>query len=325
MRDSALVLLALLSAISTKAAITGSPLGVDFSGTPPVAASAIGTDARGALYILGQCPSSDWSCVTKLAEGRTVNWQHDLGFIGSSMVVDPSGGVYVLNEDADNVAWVNKLKSDGSGVLWRVPVAWGTGSYGTNLVLSLTVDPSGRVYVAYFQIDHATVVRVKADSSDRDYMVQNPTWVTAIAADASGSAIILSGGTVVKLSPDGTSQLWLASLPVSAINIAADPAGDVTVLADGQIVRLTSDGEQTWTRTLPEVPLEADALMPGLGDPVPETTMDSAGNTYIAGYFLAHSVRNSMSDCGGDLVAGLWSGRFFDSVDLPSRPSPIGG
>jgi len=67
------------------------PLGVDFSQTPPVATAAIGTDSQGALYALGQCPANQFSCVTKLADGRTVTWQHDLGFFALTMVVDPSG------------------------------------------------------------------------------------------------------------------------------------------------------------------------------------------------------------------------------------------
>ena len=149
MRARALLCLALVSATGALAASSGFLLGVDYSEwlTPDV--TQIATDGSGALYVLSQCatvaPFS--SCVTKLsADGKTILWQNNLGFLVDSasnlpgMAVDPKGGVYVIPEwqVGDTSYYVAKLNSGGTGLAWNTPVAM--------LPTALAADSQGRAY-----------------------------------------------------------------------------------------------------------------------------------------------------------------------------------
>src|ERR1035438_6707239 len=77
---------------------TGFLLGVNYSewlNFPANNGAEIATDSSGSLYILSYSTSST---VTKLsADGKTILWQNQLGFVASAMTVDPKGGVYPVS------------------------------------------------------------------------------------------------------------------------------------------------------------------------------------------------------------------------------------
>jgi hypothetical protein len=125
---------------------TGFQLGVNYSEWFNYSANTeaqIATDSSGALYILSNGTSST---VTKLsADGKTILWQNQLGFVAAAMAVDPSGGVYVVpvSQPGDISIYVAKLSAGGTGLAWRTPAGFIPMS-----VRVLTADSQGRTYVA---------------------------------------------------------------------------------------------------------------------------------------------------------------------------------
>jgi uncharacterized protein (TIGR03437 family) len=307
-------------------------LGIDFPGQgfDHYAGSRIASDNSGSLYVFDVCTAATTSvCVTKLAaDGKTVVWQHEPDAGPATMAVDPNGGVYVTVADPfTEIQYVEKLKADSDGAAWKVPVAWGLTS-----ALLLTVDPQGRAYVAYNQPDGMHVVRVSADGSARDYMV---VWgqfgVQALTADGAGSAILLVSGPLgtgpflTKLSNDGTSQLY--STPVStqfAGSLIADAAGNVTALLYDSLAHFNAQGEQTFLKALPGLPWPSRQGIPGLSEVFPAITLDSAGNIYVVGAFLAHGVKNSLAACGGtSLLVYAPDGSTLQGTYLPDTTAAV--
>jgi len=317
------LLLLFLGGLTGMAAASGSRLGIDFSRGIHYG-DLIGTDDSGAAYFsdvaLVPCGNEEivlpFACVTKVAgDGHTVVRQSRVPGFSAGLLVDAHGGLYVLTPNVNGTAYVERLSTDWTSAAWMVPY--------TGAATRFTMDASGRVYVAFNQSSQTTVVRVKADGSGLDYTAHVAGAIQGLAADGAGSAILLIGtdeGTMVvaKLSADGSSQSWSTKVPGTSSQIAADPAGDVALLADGQLLHLSPEGIQIAAQSLPELPLMAEVMIPGLGDPVPALAMDAAGNTYVAGFFLAHSVKNSLVPCGGSslLVYGP-DGSLIQSTYLP--------
>ncbi|MGA2183101.1 MAG: hypothetical protein ABSH47_08740 [Bryobacteraceae bacterium] len=339
MRVIVFVFLALCSAGECIGANSGFLLGIDFTTTGYNYGTQMATDGSGAFYFLGNCPaSSSSSCVTKLTDGKTMTWQYSLGLIAGAIAVDPAGGVYVTVPDptTSGLFWVDKLSADGTSIVWKVPVAWGLWS-GNPL---LTVDSTGRAYVAYYELSQTFVVRVSADGSGRDYMVQLPGQPDYLAASGSGSAILVteasSGSNCVLtwLSADGSSQPYTASLDSCPTAMAADPAGDVGIMTYSNsnmsfaLLHFDPHGVQTFSETLPGIPwvISPYADMPEVtqAQEFPSVAIDAGGNTYVAvGAHLAHAVKNSLGACGGSslMVYGP-DGSLLQSTYLPDTLEP---
>jgi uncharacterized protein (TIGR03437 family) len=323
-RGSVFACLGLLSATAGMAATSGFLLGIDFSAGPTYG-NGMATDNSGALYFLGGCPAPSTSaCATKLAaDGTTIVWQHVVGDFADAIAVDPNGGVYFTAPDnsTPGLFYVKKLSADGSAIAWTVPVAWG--AFGPPY---LTVDSTGRAYVAYGELDQTYVVRVSADGSGRDYMVHFDGAPAGIAADSTGSAIVEvttpGGNSVMRLSADGGSQIY--SIPVVGYPtaLAADAGGNVAVVADNTLERFNPQGEQTFSQKLPGL----NSFRAGYTQvrAIPAMAMDAAGNMYVVAAWLAHSVKNSLVTCAGAtslLVYGP-DGSLLQSTYLPATPFP---
>jgi len=303
MRARALLCLALLSATGAMAASSGFLLGVDYSEwlTPDV--TQIATDGFGGLYVLSQCatvaPFS--SCVTKLsADGKTILWQNNLGFLVDSasnlpgMAVDPKGGVYVIPEwqVGDTSYYVAKLNSGGTGLAWKTPVAM--------LPTALAADSQGRAYVAGFislNTWEGGIVRLNAIGSAVDYTAQIEGVPFAIAVDGTGAAFAagltvgVAGGFLVRLAPDGSAGFQSAtSIGTSQVAVAVDPNGAAAVYGGGALQRFDSTGAMTFSKTT----LAGGAL-----------ALDSIGNAYVTGSIASYlyPVRNSLVQCGSALLS----------------------
>src|SRR5579862_5704517 len=138
-----LMLLTLTSAMA--ASSTSFLLGLNYSewlNYPPNTSAQIATDGSGALYILSGGSSSS---VTKLsADGRTVLWKNQLGFVASAMAVDPNGGVYVTPvAGSGNNVYVAKLAAGGTGLTWKTSAGFIPMS-----PPALAADSQGRGYLA---------------------------------------------------------------------------------------------------------------------------------------------------------------------------------
>jgi len=263
-------------------------------------------DGAGAIYLLGGCAGSAGpQCVVKLsADGKSTVWVwHATDSQVGAMAVDPAGGVYLMPiQLTPGQPYVQKLKQDGSGVAWTVPLGSFVWSWGTTPAF-IAVDTTGHAYAtAPVTVqgesgaeEQAVVARVKADGSGLDYLVNLPGTPSGVAVDGNGSAIVItstgSGGAVTKLSPDGASQVYSTATPSGFVplQVAADPAGEAAVTGEDQyrsasLLHFDPQGRVDFSF--------------GVGR-VLDLTMDAAGNTFVTmSGDLARAVKDSLAVCG---------------------------
>ena len=326
------LILAFFGLTAGMAATSGFQLGIDFANAPAYG-SQMASDNSGDLYFLSYgmgeggeqnalCSDQN-TCVTKVApDGKTVLWQYTTADRISNLKTDASGGAYVLYQDDSGIVWVEKLNPEGSGLAWKVPVEWGPTQWQPFFgPFYFTVDATGRAYVTYGQLDQTTVVRVAADGSGREYMVQTPgsSIPSGLAADANGSAILLIDAIdrtqLTRLSADGSSEVYSTLITggperLLSSSISADSAGNVILLwTDATLQRFDPQGNLVFQQTLPGLPAD-----PAFWN----VALDSAGNGYVVGPFLAHRVKNSVATCGGlSLLVYGPDGTLLQSTYVP--------
>ena len=306
-----LLYLTLLTAASPLSATCGFLLGVNYSewlGFPANSGAQIATDRSGAIYFLTNTVQSNsaLSTVAKLtADGKTVLWQNQLGFVASAMTVDPSGGVYVVpvKRQSDTSGFVAKLSATGSGLAWQTSVGFLPQSQP-----ALATDSQGRVYftaqsmVNDFITRTAKVVRLNAAGSALEYTAQIMGTPTSIATDPSGAAIIagsavntegVTTGFLAKVAPDGAAGFYSVFPAGLSESVAVDPNGNIVLFGLGIVQRLDSTGTVT--------------LRTAVGAAT-SFALDAAGNAYIAMVSnRLYPVKNSLATC-----------RFDRSVTLPA-------
>jgi len=267
-----------------------------------VNAAEIATDSSGSLYILSNSASST---VTKLsADGKTILWQDQLGFVASVMAVDPNGGVYVIpaRQPGDTSVYVAKLGANGTGLAWKTPAGF--------IPLSVPVliaDSQGRAYVAAQYITNnfitqtADVVRLNAAGSGVDYTAQMIGIPSSIAVDPSGAAFVagtetnaqgVNTGFLGRVAPDGSSGFY-SILPLGlSETVAVDANGNVVVFGSGVVQRIDSTGAVTLSTTVG-------------GASSGQFALDAAGNAYVTvATNKLYAVRNSLATCGFDPSTG---------------------
>jgi len=315
MRAKALLCLALLSATGAVAASSGFLLGADYSEWLPPYITQIATDGSGALYILSACTQtttySPYPCVTKLsADGKTVLWQHNVGFtvespggLRSPMAVDPNGGVYLIptSSYSDASILVGKLNADGTGLAWQASI----GAFLTpGPPAVLAVDSQGRAYIAGthdLNTQMSGVVRLNADGTAVEYTAQVSGMVSSIAVDGSGAAFVAGSGFLARLAPDGSAGYYSTTPSSSSVSVAVDAAGNAVVYAsDGNnqavLLRFDSTGAETLSQTIPGA----------YANYFPGFAVDAAGNAYISGFSSnMNPVMNSIATCGAALTGVL--------------------
>jgi uncharacterized protein (TIGR03437 family) len=265
-----------MSATGVLAASPGFLLGVGFSEWLSSTPAQIATDSSGAVYILSTGQSST---VTKLsADGTTLVWQNQLGFVVQAMAVDPTGGVYVVPFTQSGVmVTVSKLSAGGTGLAWTI-----SSGFVQYIAPVLAADAQGRAYVSAGSIvtnSHLTgayVVRINASGTAIDYTAQVMGEPTSIAVDASGAALLAgyvagdqgpTAGFLALLAPDGSAGFY-STLPADQSQaVAVDGAGNVAVFGNGVLTRVDSTGAVTLSTTV------------GGG----AFALDAAGNAYING------------------------------------------
>jgi uncharacterized protein (TIGR03437 family) len=315
MRVKALLCLALLSATGAAAASSGFLLGADYSEWLPPYIAQIATDISGALYILSTCTQtttySPYPCVTKLSpDGKTILWQHNLGFTVESlegsrspMAVDPNGGVYLIptSNYGDASILVAKLNADGTGLAWQAPIG-GFLTPGPPAVLA--VDSQGRAYMAGthgLNSQVSGVVRLNAAGTAVEYTARIPGIVSSIAVDGSGAALVAGSGFLARLAPDGSPGYYSTTPSSTSVSVAVDGAGNAVVYAgngtnQAAILRFDSTGAQTLSQTIPGA----------YANYFPGFAVDAAGNAYISGFSSnMNLVRNSIATCGSALTGLL--------------------
>jgi uncharacterized protein (TIGR03437 family) len=300
-----------------QAASSGFLLGLDYSEWAQPNAQQIATDNSGSLYILYSCTNTvgSPSCITKLTgNGQMILWQNALGFIATSMVVDPNGGVYATPAGTYGetpAVFVEKLTADGAGIAWKTPIGFSFPSSGGFAFLA--VDASGRAFVAG---DDGTangdyVVRLNAAGS-----VDYTTHITgapatsapaAIAVNPTGSEVVVVGvpsftggfSGLVWLTPDsGEISYSSFTQATNLISLAVAPNGDALVYgsnSSGQMTlqRIGSAG----TIQFSEVVFQASIYPPFIS--AAGLAVDAAGNAYVAGYSAGYlrPVKNSLATC----------------------------
>ena len=194
---------------------------------------AVGTDAS--IYVTmrtaSQGAGSFDAALIKYGTLGDIVWQRALGGVGSEsagqVVVDASGGVYVVGSTASQGAGSNDLlvaKYDSSGtVLWQKAL----GGLTDDNAVSVTTDTNNNVYVVgYFDSggsgDYDTVI-VKLSSSG------SVVWQRAFGG------LYGEYGYGVAIGPQG--ELYVVG--------ETDPVGDYT--NDVLVVKLPSDGSKTGT------------------------------------------------------------------------------
>ena len=280
---------------------TGFLLGVNYSewlNFPANNGAEIATDSSGSLYILSYSTSST---VTKLsADGKTILWQNQLGFVASAMAVDPNGGVYVIpvRQPGDASVYVAKLGASGTGLAWTTPAGFLPMS-----VPVLAADSQDRAYVAAlyttnnFTTQTADVVRLNAAGSGVDYTTQMSGIPTSIAVDQSGAAFVVgtetdaqgaNTGFLGRVAPDGSSGFY-SILPVGlSQTVALDANGNVVVFGSGVVQRMDSTGAVTLSTTVG-------------GSSGVYFALDAAGNAYVTLVTnKLYAVKNSLATCGFD-------------------------
>ena len=298
------------------AASSGFLLGADYSEWLPAFVTQIAADRSGALYILsGDCTQtatySPYPCVTKLsADGKTILWQHNLGFtvenlggLAAPMAVDPNGGVYVIPtwHSGDASIFVAKLRADGTGLAWQAPV----GDFLTpGLPAVLGVDSQGRAYVAGthgLNFEVSGVVRLNAAGTAVDYTAQVPGAVASIAVDASGAAFLAGSGFLARLAPDGSAGFYSATPSFPSVSVAVDAAGNAALYGrngtnQAALLRFDSTGAETLSQSIPGP----------YADYYPAFAVDAAGNAYVSGFSPnVNPVTNSIATCGSASTALL--------------------
>jgi uncharacterized protein (TIGR03437 family) len=297
--------LALLSAWTAIAADSSFLLGVDYNewlthGRVSPSVTQIATDSSGDLYIEWTYGSSfeSASWVTKLsADGKTRLWENQLGFVTTTMAVDPSGGVYVIPvvQPSDTSIYVVKLSADGTGVLWKAPVGFASSTqlFPGQWPPVLAADSQGRAYVAaYGASNSGEVVRLNAAGSAVDYTAQVAGVPTSIAVDESGAAFVagLAGVAnaeqfLARFAPDGSAGFYSTlAQQTSSPTIALDANGDVFLFGGGLLQRVDSAGTITLSTTV--------ALGGGFA-------VDAAGNAYITEVVAnqLYPAKNSIATC----------------------------
>jgi uncharacterized protein (TIGR03437 family) len=282
---------------------TGFLLGVKYSewlNYAPNTSAQIATDSSGSLYILSGSTSST---VTKLsADGKTILWQNQLGFVASVMAVDPGGGVYVIPvsqlgaASGDTSVYVAKLGAGGTGLAWTTSAGFTPMS-----VPVLAADSQGRAYVAAQYITNnfitqaADVVRLNAAGSGVDYTAQVMGIPSSIAVSQSGAAFVagtetnaqgVNTGFLAQVAPDGSPGFY-SILPLGlSQTVALDANGNVVVFGSGVVERINSTGAVTLSTTVG-------------GSSGVQFALDAAGNAYVTvSTNKLYAVHNSLATCG---------------------------
>jgi uncharacterized protein (TIGR03437 family) len=239
--------------------------------------------------------------VTKLsADGKTILWQNQLGFVASAMAVDPNGGVYVIpaSQPGDTSVYVAKLGASGTGLAWRTPAGFIPMSAPV-----LAADSQDRAYVAAQHITNnfitqtADVVRLNAAGSGVDYTTRIMGIPTSIAVDQSGAAFVagtetdahgVNTGFLARVAPDGSSGFY-SILPLGlSQTVALDANGNVVVFGSGVVQRMDSTGAVTLSTTVG-------------GSSGVQFALDAAGNAYVTVVTnQLYAVKNSLATCGFD-------------------------
>ena len=339
------------------------PVGYGLTGSNyPVLATA--TDASGALYLLAasdpsvsipattvlqpyQFPSaSSPYYVEKLTPQGDQVYLAALGFAASALAVDASGSAYVAGAHL-----VAKLNAGGTAFLYQVFL--GQGVYPT----SIAVDPSGKAYITGFadktlqttanafepssQEGGPFVVQLNPDGSAgyATYVVGSSppnNRVTAIAVDATGSAVLLgttddfpitsgayssTGGPafLAKLKPDGSGLVYATYTGYGdqPTGLSLDTNGNPVVsvvfgypYSRSALRAFNSTGTALlWTATLPPT-LSLSAM-----------AVDQAGNTYVVGATNTTNlaVQNPIAPCGSAFLDVYGpSGELLQSTYLPT-------
>jgi len=342
------------------------PVGYGLTGQYGVLATA--TDASGALYLLAASdPSVRLPATTVLGtqffgypspyyvekltpQGNQV-YLTALGFAAGTLAVDASGNAYVAGANL-----VAKLNVGGTAFLYQVYLGQGVNP------TAIAVDPSGKAYVTGFAdktLQTTANAYEPASSNGGPFVVQlNPDGsvgyatyvvgsdppnnrVTAIAVDATGSAVLLgttddlpitpgtyssTGGPafLAKLKPDGSGLVYATYTGYGdqPTGLALDAAGDavVSVVASYPYSRsalraFNSTGTALlWTATLPpalSLPTFPNAM-----------AMDKSGNTYIVGAANVANlpVKNPLASCGSVFLTVYGpEGELLQSTFLPSQ------
>ncbi len=319
--------LILVDAGSLSAVTAGFLLGANYSEWAPPGTSTIATDSSGALYILANCPAG--SCVTKLsADGTTILWQNNLGFLVNSMAVDPNAGVYVIADQPSNPnVYVAKLGANGTGIAWKTEVA-------VNLSpLAIATDSQGRVYVAGEippALTTSAVIRLNAAGSAVDYTAQLAGSVASIAADGTGGAFVTvdtgSGAvpSIARIAPDGSMAFNtpLPALGSGGGTVAVDPSGNAVIYGTATngstlLLHIGSSGAVT----LSSVVGSSAWTLAGS-----HFVLDAEGNAYITGSAYVYDsglpdlipVKNSLRTCGSEWLMVLApDGSVLQATYLP--------
>ena len=341
MLRTVLLCLFLLGVVRADTGASGFLLGVDYTEWGPnyllLDGGQIAADGAGALYILSLCsipaPSTLPFCVTKLSpDGKTIVWQYDLGFTAAAMAVDPNGGVYVIPAAPAGTpagqqypVFVEKLISDGSGVLWQTPIGSMLESAPVDAP-SLAADASGRTFVAGSLATGGAVVRLDPAGAIDATFSNVPGAPAEIAVDPAGSAVAVvfwqnstSDYGLARLAPDNLTWATLAP-PYEPF-----PFG-LAVAANGDIVANGSGQSGTWyvERIDPAGNNVFLATVPGQSSGL---ALDSSGNTYITGFAptSAFPVKNSVAPCGGGWLSVLApDGSILQTTYLPGSSSNTG-
>ncbi len=323
-----------------------------------VSAGLSAVDAQGFVYLV----APDSTSIGKFAPDGQVVWRAPLAFYVNTIAVDASGSVYVTSNPqalgSSAPAVLVRVNSDGSPasalvtlgsvtpaatVIGRDGRVWITGtSNGLGTPLPVTSNafqpaPPGTIGGDGF------VVRLNAQATAIEYATylggSSDDWPSAIAADASGAAVIAgctysadfprTAGPVpaagcapflTRLKPDGSSPVYSAILAAENASltafVAVDAAGNTVVayknmdpdLAVWTVARFTAQGVQTFSRVEPEVSALA---------------VDSAGQIYLAGPARGdHRVRNSIATCGSAYLTVLdAAGEVLQSTWIPAGES----
>jgi uncharacterized protein (TIGR03437 family) len=317
MRVKAFLCLALWSATGAMAA-SNLPLGVDFSEWLNLNAMQISTDSSGAVYIASGSSGGWASTVTKLsADGKTMLWQNQLGFLVAAMAVDPNGGVYVipLSMPGDTSIYVAKLSASGTGLAWKAPVGFiAPSAIGGQMPPVVGADSQGRSYVAGSNDaanDAMSVVRLNAAGTAVEYTAQVKGTPNVITVDSSGAAFVAgyqivpnassAADFLARVAPNGSAGFFTNLPPQNLVPsaVALDGSGGAVVFEGGALQRVDSTGAITLST----------AVSGGLS-----SALDAAGNAYVAGFINGKlPVKNSIGTCGSD-AANL--GEAFEFVTV---------
>ncbi len=194
---------------------SGYPLGLEYAarigatlGDFRVAEAA--ADGSGALYLLGYSNTSRYVVKVPPA-GDTIQWKLPLqNPSGNHLAVGPDGSVFVssfLSLPVDH-AFVEKIRADGMGIATRLDLGAGLS------INALTVDPSGRAWIAGHTQSHA--------------LIPTPNALQTTLRNTE-----FSHGFVVRLNAAGTALEYATYLGGSgadiAFGIAVDTSGSAFV------------------------------------------------------------------------------------------------